>query len=202
MKILENILQRVRTVEQKNGIQYAKTDGKLYKSLKIGYLFVLIYTLIINSFFILGTLLSEYNYENLKNPLFNVCIFTSLLIISAFVMRFKNILWVNFTTGVLNVLSSLGLFSSFAVLMQDEVGFLGFKANFYWRHFVPLVLMIIFSVWLTVIAVRAILKTNSAYKKVVENIYSLYKVSAEESNFTEEQWDEILKDYNPKNNKK
>ncbi len=202
MKIYQNVLERVRAVEEKRGIKYAKPDGKLYITLKVFYVIAFAYTMGINLLFALGTVISEINFKNLKNSLITVTALSVLLIIALVIMRFKDKLWANITTGVLNVLSSVGLLLSFAVLMKDSLGFMGLKTSFYWRHFIPLVLMIVFSVWLTVIAIRAILKTNSAYKKVVENIYALHKVSAEERNFTEEQWDEILRDYNPKNNRK
>lgn len=202
MKLYYNILERVRAVEEKRGIKYAKTDGKLYCTLKVFYIIAFAYTMGINLLFTLGTVISEINFKNLKNSLITVTVFSVLLIASLVIMRFKDKLWANITSGVLNLLSSVGLLFSFAVLMEDSIGFMGLKTNFYWRHFIPLVLIIILSVWLTVIAVRSIIKTNSAYKKVVENIYALHKVSAEESNFTEEQWDEILRDYDPRNNKK
>ena len=37
MKMYDNVLRRVRMVEEKNGIRYAKTDGKLYLALRIIY---------------------------------------------------------------------------------------------------------------------------------------------------------------------
>ena len=34
MNMYEGVLNRVRQIEEKNGIKYAKTDGKLFKTLK------------------------------------------------------------------------------------------------------------------------------------------------------------------------
>ena len=42
MKLQQNILNRVRQVEEKRGIVYAKTDGKLYKTLKVFYIIFLV----------------------------------------------------------------------------------------------------------------------------------------------------------------
>ena len=49
-----NVLKRVRQVEEKNGIIYAKTDGRLYKTLKVLYTVVFAYTLAVNLLFVLS----------------------------------------------------------------------------------------------------------------------------------------------------
>ena len=84
----------------------------------------------------------------------------------------------------------MGLGFTFGILLKDVIGF---EVSFYWRHLVPLCLLLLLSVALFIIAVRAIAKTQKIYKKIVENIYSSHSISAEESNFTAEEWDEILK---------
>ena len=45
---------------------------------------------------------------------------------------------------------------------------------------------------LTVVALRAILKTQKTYKKIVENIYTTYTAS-EDATLTDEQWEDVLK---------
>lgn len=42
MKKFDGVLKRVRMLEEKNGISYAKPEGKLYKTLKVLYILVLL----------------------------------------------------------------------------------------------------------------------------------------------------------------
>ena len=44
MKMYDSVLQRVKILEEKNGIKYANTDGKLYKALKIIFIVCVIKT--------------------------------------------------------------------------------------------------------------------------------------------------------------
>jgi hypothetical protein len=82
----------------------------------------------------------------------------------------------------------------FASLMEDINGFLQLKTAFYWRHLAPLTIVIIMTVWITVIAIREKAKLNATYRKVEENLYNIYHASANE--VSEEQWEEFLNEYN------
>ena len=189
MKMYDNILQKVRLYEEKRGIVYTKTDGKLYKGLKFFYILLFVYTMVMNLFFLLGAVLSETVFIALKNSVFTVFGLSMTLVVSLVVMRFKNTVWANILSAVLNVLSCVGLGFTFGVLLQDVIGF---KASFYWRHLVPLCLMVIVTLALNFVALRAVFKTRKTYKKMVENIYSTYQAS-EETVLSDEQWEEVLK---------
>ena len=193
MKYYSNILEKVKFYEERRGIEYAKTDGYLYKTLKVLYILALVYTFVINIFFVSGVLVSKTKFSVLQNTMYSVIALTVLLIGSLVIMRFKKSLWANIVSFAANILACLGLGLSYGVLLTDVVGFLGFKVSFFYRHLVPLCIMVLLTIWLTVIAIRAIVKTRKNYKKIVENIYSSYNVSAEDGNFTEEEWEEILK---------
>lgn len=205
MKMYDNILNRVRAMEEKNGVKYAKSDGKLYKTLKVFYVLAVIYTICMNFLYASGILLlyagkDDFKYQ--KPYFYTVVACTLLLLISLVVMRFKKYLWVNIATGVANLAAAVFLIPTFARLMEDTLGLWGYQYSFYWRHFVPLLLVIILNIWLTAVAVRAILKTNAAYKKVVNNIYMANNISLEDNNISEEQWEELLKSYEPNKYKK
>ena len=43
MKMYDNVLRRVRMVEESDGLRYAKTDGKLYLALRIIFTVFFIY---------------------------------------------------------------------------------------------------------------------------------------------------------------
>ena len=197
MKKYYGVLLRVREIEQKNGISYAKPDGRLYKTLKFIYSAAGIYTFVINLFFILGLFLIYSGTDNISKvtaSIVTASVCTGVMIIGYVLNCCKLYL----AGGITSVLPAVILIPFFGNILQDDFGFLGFKLSYYWRHFIPLVLMIAFMVWLTVIAVRANIKTDRQYKRVTENLYNMYSISADmHTELTDEQWEEFLSTYNP-----
>ena len=203
MKMYESVLTRVRMVEQKNGINYAKTDGILYKTLRVIYSVIFFYTVIINLLFIAGMFLVRYgtdNFKSVKNLLISVCVCTGVML-AGYVMSFFKF---KLTAGIISVLPEILLIPLFGSAMKDTLGLFGFKYSFYWRHLAPLVLLVILNVILTAIAVRARVKTEKQYKKVTENLYKLYDVTVgnESDGITDEQWEIFLQTYDPTDYKK
>lgn len=194
MKMQESVLARVRMVEEKNGIRYAKTDGKLYKAMRIIYTLAFAYTMGINLIFIAGMFLLHFgtdNFPNVMNTLISVCVCTGL-IIAGYVLSFFRF---KLTAGILSVVPEVFLIVSFGAVMKDSLGFLGYMPSFYWRHFIPLAVMIITMSASVFIAVRARLKTQKQYKKVMDNLYRIYNENGGE--ITDGQWEEFLRDYDP-----
>ena len=138
----EGVLKRVRQLEEKNGIKYAKTDGKLFTSFKVINVLAFIWTVIMNFLYIAGCLLM-YNFKDDKEVFLGyvipIAVCTALLIVSLVLCKFKKYL----IAGVLNVVSSVVMLVLFGKLSADGLGFLGMKTMYYWRHFAPLVLIII-----------------------------------------------------------
>ncbi len=190
MKMYSNILEKVRLYEEKRGIVYAKADGKLYNGIKALYIISLVYTFGVNLLFLLGCLLSETVFNALQNSIYTVIALSVVLIAAWVIMGFKKYLLAHISAFVLNTLACVGLCFTFGTLLTDVIGF---KPKFYYCHLVPLSLAVIFSIVLTVIAVRAITKTQKTYKIVVENLYNAHKTAEEENTVSEEEWDEILK---------
>lgn len=197
MKKYYGVLLRVREIEQKNGITYAKPDGRLYKVIKFLYSAAGVYTFVINLFFILGLLLVYSGTDNMTKV--QASIITASACTAVMIVGYVlNCLRLYLAGGITSVVPTVLLIPFFGNILQDDFGFFGFKASFYWRHFIPLVLMIIFMVWLTVIAVRADIKTDRQYKRVTENLYNMYSISDDmHSELTDEQWEEFLTNYNP-----
>ena len=198
MKMQYNILQRVRQIEEKAGIRYAKADGRLYMTLKVLYIILFAYTLAMNLLFLLGNLLvhsGKESFVDIKNSLITVTVASIGLIAALVFAKFKNKIWANVTSAVLNLVSCIFLVLNFANLLTDDLGFLGYKFSFYWRHSVPLLLIVAFSVWFSIIAIRATAKSQKQYKKVVENLYEKYNLASEIEQFSEEEWEEFLTNY-------
>ncbi|MBQ8532634.1 MAG: hypothetical protein IJ432_04285 [Clostridia bacterium] len=199
MKKYDGVLKRVRALEQKKGIVYAKPDGKLCRSLRVIYTVVFAYTMAINLLYIAGMLITVDAGTTLMPDVLN-----SVLTVSAcsiFVIAGLVLMYCKFylTAGITSVIPLVFLVPVFAVRLKDDLdGLFGYKYSFYWRHFVPIVIMILLMVWMTVIAQRAKIKTDRLYKKVTENLFNMYKVTDDESeNISEEQWNDFLQNYNP-----
>jgi hypothetical protein len=100
--------------------------------------------------------------------------------------------------GVLMMLSSVYQAFYFMHNLTDSGGVVGLSPKFYWRHLIPLALIAISIVWITVIAVRAKIKLKKQYKKVTENLFTMFNVELTDGEFlSDEQWDEFLKVYDP-----
>ncbi len=199
MKMQESILRRVRIIEEKKGIKYAKTDGRLYKTLRVLYIIVFAYTMVINLLYIASMALvhgGTDSFKDIANSYISVCICTGIMI-AGFVLSFFRF---KFAAGVISVVPEIFLIPVFGVGLRDSLGFMGFKTSFYWRHLAPLAILIILMTAITVIALRANLKTEKQYKKVMDNLYKLYKESG--ADLSDEQWEEFLANYDPTDYKK
>ena len=199
MKMQESVLRRVRMVEEKHGITYAKTDGKLYKALRVSYTLLFIYTMGINLLFICGMLLTRLGTDNFKgilNSLITV-IACTVLIIAGFCLSFTRF---KLAAGLLSVLPEIMLIVVFGAIMKDSLGVMGFKVSYFWRHFAPLLILVILMAVTTVIAVRARFKTEKQYKKVLDNLYALYSLNSDD--ISDEQWEAFLEEYDPTDYKK
>ena len=199
MKMQESILRRVRMIEEKNGIKYAKTDGRLYKTLRVLYIIVFAYTMVINLLYIAGMAFvhgGTDGFKDIANSFISVCICTALMI-AGFVLSFFRF---KLAAGIISIVPEIFLIPVFGVELRDSLGFMGFKISFYWRHLAPLAILIILMTATTVIALRAKLKTEKQYKKVTDNLYKLYKESG--ADLSDEQWEEFLANYDPADYKK
>lgn len=195
MKKYEGILKRVREVEEKRGISYVKTDGKLYKGIKIVHIISAVWALIMNSLFLISLWINFGGSEKmveLQGIIITVSV-CSVLIIAAMVL---NKLKIYIVGAVLSVIPSVLLILTFGRELSDVLGFWGFKPVFYWRHLIPLALAIITMVWLLIIALRERVKTDKLYKKVTAGLYETFSHKADATEVSDEEWEEFLKTYN------
>lgn len=195
MKMYDGVLARVREMEEKYGIKYARTNGTLFKTLKVLYIISGIWMLIMNLFFVLGFWLTYSGTEYMSdalNSIITVSVSSVLIIIGFIILRFK----LYIPSIILNIVPAAFLLAVFGNFLKDDLGFLGFKTSFYLRHFAPITLLIIFIIWLTAIALKEKYMTEKQYKKVTENLFDAFNVNSEED-ITEEHWEEFLQNYNP-----
>lgn len=191
MKMYDSVLQRVRILEEKNGIKYATTDGKLYKGLKIVLIVLFAYAMLMKSFYFLGAIITS----QLELPLITPAVCTALVIAGFILVLLKQHI---IGTAVTTASSAVLIFTFGRMLIDSYTEKL--IPKFYWAHLIPLLALVILSVCMTVIAVRARLKLKHMYNRVVENIYNAYKINiADGEAVEEEKWEEFLEKFDPTN---
>ncbi|MBR7071499.1 MAG: hypothetical protein IKI29_04995 [Clostridia bacterium] len=203
MKKQESILKRIRFLEEKYGIRYAKPDGKLFATLRLLYLFAFIFHSVMVLLFMIGMLLVHANTDNWQHfstSFWLVC-GAQAVAIGGIVLLFSPYkLW-----GCVASLLPPPIFGMvFGRLLVDDMGFFGMKTSFYWRHFAPLALMFILTAWMLGIFLRAETKVRQQYKKIVNNLYRQYHVglTVEDNDLSETQWEAFLASYDPRNKQK
>lgn len=202
----QNVLKRIENIEYLWGIKYTRPTGALYKTLKVIYVILGIYTLAINLFYILGVIMMSSSDETFKYKIPYIIFVgvASLLLIASFIVMKKNDkLWAIISTTIASISAGIALIVIFSNQLGDITsGFLGYKISFYWRHLIPLVLMALLVILMAVIAIRAILKRRALCKLVCEMVKDVYGVSLEERDLSLEEWNKFIKNNNPKNYKK
>ncbi len=194
MKMYEGVLSRVRKIEQKNGITYAKTDGKLYMAMKIIFIVSFIYAMGISLLYFAGLLLKySDNLGEYSKYIITPAVCTALIIVG-FVLFLKKL---HFTSICFTVIPAVISALFFLPLMEGEYANT-INPSYYWRHLAPMVLIATADLWGGIIGIRARLKTQKLYNRVTENLYATYKVAVNNGDeIDEDTWDEFLNNYDP-----
>ncbi len=199
MKYYDGVMQRVKKIEEKNGIFYARPGGKLYNAFKWVYILTFIYGAFNALAFILGISIRYKDFlSDFLVDLLTPGISLLLMLIGLILLLTK----VHIVGTVLNCVPATMMIFFFRDRLIDEMTIDGVYPKFYWRHLAPMVLVILCALGMCIIAVRAAVKTKNLYTRVTENLYNLYKVNVSDGeDVSEEQWDEFLQRYDPFNYK-
>lgn len=207
MKRYESILKRVEAYEKKCEITYAKADGKLFSVLRILLTISVIYMLGINiltilSLFIKAAALKDYTIMT-KPTLITVTVVTTVCALGIILTYFKNV-WLKLAAILSLLASNIYLIFPFYTISNDGLGFFRLVPVFYWRHLIPFVLILIFTIWMTIIIIRQEYMINLRYNTIINNLYRAYKndSTADVSVLSEEEWQDFLKNYDPTNMRK
>ena len=190
MKKLEGVLKKVRETEYKKGIVYENSDGNLCKTLNIFYILAGAFALLMNLFFLISYIFVYIDKNDNIYKVISVSVL-SIFLIAGFILGKTKLIYTPFA---LNILSACGLIVIFAKECE-KVAFREYSSVFYWRHLIPLLIVLITSVWIFIIKLRAKIKTNRLYKKVESDIYKEF--CSQNAEFTEEEWQEFIKNYDP-----
>lgn len=193
MKKNENILKYVENYKKKYDIKFAEDGGKLVKTLSIIASVIWIY-----SFFwlTLSTLSFWLNFS------------TGALAYG----DFKKVFWVTVASAVV-MIAAAALFvcnkkiigSVIAVIPQIAIILtykpinvygMGYRPKYYFAYLIPALLLILAVVCLCFVLIRAIVKNNKLYGKIVDELYKQHGTRDGEK-LDEQQWQEFLANYNP-----
>lgn len=198
MKKYNAVFDRVNFIESKYGIKYAKTEGRLFKAIKVLFILSFAYYMITNLLVILGISItySDPNFSSEGKQFFwTVLICSAVSVIGLVFVCCK----LNISGSIISVLPLPFIIFSYANQMKEISGLFGLKLSFYLRHAAPIVLIAVFAFIMLIIAVREKIKYDKLYKKVLNSIYTQYN-SKDGASLSDEEWDEIINNYNPRKN--
>ncbi len=193
MKMHEEVLQKTYRYQEKNGIYYNKTSGKLYKRLSAFMCVPFLYLMAMNIFYLFS--FGVFFHFDGPNPkavsAFSIVSVCTLSIIIGFIMSFKKF---KISGLVLQLFPLPVLLVTFGYYLKEPVVF-SFKASFYYRHFIPIVLLLIIQGIMLVIAVKQRLIIKRDYNRVYQGLYEQYS-SQNPNEVSEEGWEDFLKSIN------
>lgn len=189
MKYNNYDLEKISKYEQKRGINYAKSDGKLYKTLFIIGFISWIYMLIMAGLYLLGISL-QISEGIIKGDsiFFTILTATCISLISSLLYAFVS----KPATLILNMINTPIMFLSFARISivngsratadvsEYDPGILGLKKIFYIRHGVPMFVVFVICLFLLIIIFREQLIKKREYKIITENAYIPQIISKDE----------------------
>lgn len=202
MQKYKDLRKKVKEIEFQLGIGYVKTDDKLYKILKMLNLLCVIWLTAINAI----TLISFYihdKYTNVKyidKSTYYLIILATVLEIGGLIL---NKLGFHITGNALNILPLFYLTYIYMQTCQHPDGFLGFMKEFYFRYAISYILIFVFSAVMLFIAIRQQIRTRRFYKRTVNKLYNKYleQKGGDTLNSDDEEWDEFIKNFDPRKDK-
>lgn len=201
MKKYDSIIKRVEKYEKKCKITYAKSNGKLFKVLRIICTLFSLYAFVINmlaciSLFMQASALNKYEYLS-KMQLCILLIFTVISLISALLLYNKQNS-IKASSLFLLMAANCYFILVFYSLSNNGLGFFKLSTVFYWRHLLPFSGVFICCIWMLAIVIRQEIKQKVLYNRILNNLYSAYGDSSKPlSSLTDPEWEEFLENYDP-----
>ena len=201
----KKLIKLLRQKQAKLGVSYLTTESYIYKTFRLlfyiafGVLFIINMLYLLSVYVDLNVVLTNAGeldarqiteVSAIKNTLSTVLIMTVIMVLSAVFMILKSPL----LQLIFSFVSSLGLIFAFATgLSQQLEG--GNYDVFIFRHVLPLLLFVIFSIITAIIHIRQNILDKKGCNEIADSIYRKYSNTAQ--NINEEQWALILAEYQP-----
>lgn len=189
MKLSSVDLEKIARYENKRGIEYAKTGGKLYNGFLIVGFLAWLYMMMMSLLYILGTFLGISSGTNSwDNDFITVLCAFAVIFFSVLIYAFKLKLPAFFANiaaipvmaiGFINK-TKVGNYSSGSDVSEYDPGFLGLKKIFFWRHGIPMLIVFVVCIVLAVIVLRERTIRKKEFNKISENEYKSQIVSDDE----------------------
>lgn len=189
MKYKDNILRAVEDYQYRKAICYPKTTERIYCNLKGFYIFSFIYQIIFSVLVMLGLIFVQ---TEAPRVLLQNTIISQVLFVAAFILMFFKL---NLVSLILNILGGVFKILPLIPLLILNAGVVDIEPAFYWQHALPLLLILICSIWMCIISTREKLLIKRDYKVVLGKIYDTHYVEG----MTDEEWEGFLDSYVPKN---
>lgn len=188
----ETILKQVRKSEEKYNVRYAKKDGALFNGLRTAFFIAFAFAAVFTVFVILQPWANDgVKYESAAT----LPTLYAFLIAGALGVVF-NLFKISLGTLVCTLPTGVFAVVEFAKLLPDPNGIFFLNLKFYWAHLIPVSALIVCAVVMVVIEFRAKHILKRGYEKISKRIYEEYALGAE--NLSEEEWEEFLKNYDPR----
>ncbi len=184
MKHKQNILKLVDDYQYKRAICYAKTDERIYCNLRVTYIIGFVYQAIFMFLLTYGQVKTHYlDGANM----FTASAISFIFFVAAFVLMFFK--W-DCISLPLNILGTVFLWPIMKELLFVS-GVFYVKGTFYVKHLIPLVLILLPSIWMCIISTRERYLKNRDYKAVMEKLYAQHHTEE----MTDEEWEEFINNY-------
>lgn len=191
MKYNQTVLNRVYKYRERKGIKITDTDSSVFKTFKIMYILALIWFFATDLLYILGCLLalSEPSTSNrvLMTPFIMVsCATAVILVATLLVLKFKAYIVGTVASFIAFCVSGYEFYN----LLVDRSGLEKINTQFWLRHGISAMIAIICCVVICIVAVRARVKLNNDYKRVLEILYINNKEKLATAN--DEEWQTLV----------
>lgn len=175
-------LKKIYRYEEKRGIRYAKSDGKLYKFLLLFGFLSWLWMVTFELIYILGQafLISE-GVAKFDNVFITLLVSFTVTILAILVYAFKfrvTAFAVSIVSGITSALSFAritrvgdSVSSAGGTISEFDHGYFGLRKIFYWRHGIPVLLVTVLFASLIVIIVRERRIMKREYEAITENSY-------------------------------
>lgn len=182
MKYSSEDLERIARYEEKRGIKYAKIGGKLYNRLLLSGFAFWLWMMVTQMFYVLGTFITVSAGNGEYNNVFVTVLttfFVSLLSILLYALRFRvSAFAVNICAAVISAIAFMGITrvgdsisNAGAVITEFDQGYFGLRKMFYWRHGIPIALVLVLFSVLIIITVREKVIRKKEITLISENNY-------------------------------
>lgn len=197
------LIKMLRQKQAKLGVYYPKTDGSFYKIFAVLFYILLAVCTVINIIYTLSaaanlsanlayidvpSALQTTEITAIKNSIYTVCVFGVLLIPSFIFLKKQNyVLHLIFTIIPVSV-----LITTYYSRMSDNLSS-GTYMPFLLLHLLPLGLLVLCCIFTSAINLSQRIRDKKGADEIAQAIYIKHSALAE--NISEEQWLEILNEY-------